>query len=89
VATVNCNEASDCPDNQICCVSISVAGGGSATAACQAGPCLSAASGGAQACRTDQECGSNGPCEVQNCLGITLELCGLPDFFGVFTCTPE
>jgi len=87
-ATVHCNEESDCSGGQICCVTISIASQ-SATAACQTGPCPSAGSGGAQACRTDQECGSGGPCEVQDCNGVTLELCGQPNFFGLYQCTLE
>jgi hypothetical protein len=85
---VHCNEASDCNGGEICCVTIDIASR-SATAACQAGPCTTPANGGAQACRTDQECGTGGPCEVQSCAGVKLELCGQPDFFGFYQCTPE
>jgi hypothetical protein len=87
--TVDCNEAADCSHGDVCCVSI--LGGPTTTAqfACQAAPCGSPADGHAQACRTNQECIGGAACTVQVCEGVTVELCGLPNFDNAYQCTPK
>lgn len=72
-----CDEAANCPNNQLCCGFVG-AGGGYATT------CEPACTGNAvQFCHGNAECGSGGPCVVQTCHGVTVQTCG-----GLTECPP-
>jgi len=73
-----CNESADCDAGRICCAQF---GGGSGGTACRtpgANPGDPCWIGGVQLCRTANECGDAGACNVLTCGTRQLEVCGKP-----------
>jgi hypothetical protein len=79
-----CDEKSDCPDNQICCLYVTSTSG-AFKITCQNGPtCPTSILSSAQICKTNAECGDGGACSNYNCGGQTTEACTSPS---VIDCT--
>jgi len=72
-----CDEKSDCPDGQICCLDVTDING-DFKISCQSGTtCPAGTLAGAQICKTNAEC-STGTCSIWTCNGQVTEACQAP-----------
>ena len=75
-----CDEKSDCPDGQICCLDVTDTKG-DFKISCQSGTtCPAGTFAGAQICKTNAECGAGGECSFYSCDGNITEACQAPNF---------
>jgi hypothetical protein len=73
-----CDEKSDCPDGQICCLKVTDING-DFKISCQTGTtCPTGGLASAQICKTNAEC-STGSCSLYSCQGNTTEACQAPN----------